>query len=80
MHSLQPKQQMKKTSIKSALATVVLVAPLLQGCIAQRIMDSEDRKNYSEYRMQAERLNTEREKAGLAPQKILTFDEWRGKE
>jgi hypothetical protein len=29
--------------------------------------------------MQAERLNVEREKAGLAPQKIQTFDEWKGK-
>lgn len=69
---------MKKLPLKSALAAVGLIASVLQGCIAQRIMDSEDRKHYSEYRMQAERLNMEREKAGLQPQVIQTFDEWRG--
>ena len=68
-----------KTSARQKLCGLALSASLLQGCIVQRIMDSEDRKNYSEYRMQAERLNVEREKSNLPPQTIQTFDEWKGK-
>lgn len=52
----------------------------LAGCqpLGHRIMDSKDREAYSEYRMESERINLEREKAGLSPQQIQTFDEWRG--
>ena len=70
---------MKKTILKTALCLCALIAPLLQGCVVQRVMDSEDRKHYSEYRIQAERLNMEREKAGLPAQSIQTFDDWKGK-
>jgi hypothetical protein len=69
---------MKNQPAKSVLLSLATAASLFQGCIAQRIMDSEDRKNYSDYRMSAERLNMEREKAGLQPQNIQTFEEWRG--
>lgn len=67
----------KTTSFKTMLTSVLLAAPLLQGCIAQRIMDSEDRKHYLEYRQEAERINLEREKAGLKPQKVMSLDEWK---
>ena len=70
---------MKKTSLNHTLGLLALIAPLLQGCIVQRIMDSEDRKHYSEYRLQAERLNIEREKANLQPQRLQNFEEWQGK-
>jgi hypothetical protein len=70
---------MKKPNLQKVLCLFAVAAPLLQGCVVQRIMDSEDRKHYSEYRMHAERLNMEREKAGLSAQSIQTFAEWKGK-
>ena len=47
-------------------------------CIAGRIMESQDREAYSRYRTDAERISLEREKAGLAPQHVMTFEEWKG--
>jgi hypothetical protein len=47
-------------------------------CIAGRIMESQDREAYSRYRTEADRLNFEREKTGLAPQHVMTFEEWKG--
>ena len=57
---------------------LVLVATLLQGCIAQTIMTSQDRQHYSEYVTETQRINLEREKAHLVPEKVMTFNEWRG--
>lgn len=51
---------------------------LAAGCIASRVMDSQDRKAYSDYRIKAEENNTQRQKAGLAPTPVPTFEEWRG--
>lgn len=72
---------MKIQNIRAVIASVALAVscPLFQGCVAQIIMDSEDKKHYSEYRMEAERINLEREKAALTPQKIQSFNEWSGK-
>jgi hypothetical protein len=62
-----------------SIALLVLVlSTLLQGCVADMVMKSQDREHYSDYVKETGRLNLEREKAGLAPQKIMTFDEWRG--
>lgn len=47
-------------------------------CIASRVMESQDREAYSRYRTEADKLNFEREKSGLPPQQIMTFDEWKG--
>ncbi|MCX8157591.1 MAG: hypothetical protein N3J91_14285 [Verrucomicrobiae bacterium] len=47
------------------------------GCVVDRIMDSEDRKHYLDYRTEAERINMEREKNGLPPRPILTYEEWK---
>jgi len=63
---------------KIKLTLTVLVATLLQGCVAKIVMNSQDRQHYSEYLTETQRLNLEREKANLTPQKIMTFDEWRG--
>jgi hypothetical protein len=64
---------------KIKLTVIVLAATLLQGCVAQIVMKSQDRQHYSEYVTETQRINLEREKANLQPQKIMTFDEWRGK-
>ena len=55
------------------------VAVALQGCVPQMIMDSQDRQHYSEYVTKTQQINFEREKAGLAPERTMTFDEWEGK-
>lgn len=44
--------------------------------VTNRIMDSHDRRMYLEYRRDAERINLEREKAGLPPHRIMGSDEW----
>jgi hypothetical protein len=56
----------------------VFVALMLQGCLASIIMNSQDRKNYSDYVTHTDQINTDREKAGLQPVKVMTFDEWHG--
>jgi hypothetical protein len=59
-------------------AIVILIGVLGQGCIANRITDSEDRKHYSEYLNENQRINLDREKAGLPAQQPLSFEQWRG--
>jgi len=62
----------------TTVALVALIAPLLHGCVSDIVMKSQDRQHYSEYLTETQRINLEREKAGLAPEKMLTFEEWRG--
>ena len=69
---------MQSTKLKTTLILLALVAPLLHGCIAQIVMKSQDRQHYSEYVTETQRINLEREKAKLPPEKTMTFDEWRG--
>ena len=69
---------------KICLVVLALAATLLQGCIASGIialnsvMKAQDRKHYAEYVTETERINLEREKANLRPEKIMTFKEWKG--
>jgi hypothetical protein len=69
---------MRTIRLKNTVVILAMTAPLWQGCIAHRIMDSEDRKHYTEYVAQTQRINLEREKAKLPPEKVMTFDQWRG--
>jgi hypothetical protein len=76
---------MKKISailVAISLALTSLMA-LTPGCAAMAYQtrkqdrESRDRQAYSDYRVNMERINLERELAGLPPQRILTFEEWR---
>ena len=67
-------------------ATCVLVAGLLQGCLvaavgagigAAKYGSAKQREQYTIYRTSAEEINLKREVAGLEPNKLLTYDEWR---
>lgn len=65
----------------SFAARTLVVLPLLAalpGCIPQMVLNSEDHQHYSDYVIKTEQINTEREKDGLQPDKIMTFDEWKG--
>lgn len=52
-------------------------ALLWSGCVAEMVRDSDERNHYAEYRMQADRLNFDREKAGLPPQPVQSFEDWK---
>lgn len=57
--------------------SLAVLCVLVSGCsIAHRIKESDDREAYLRYRTETDRLNFEREKAGMAPASMLTFDEW----
>lgn len=67
-------------------ATCVLVASLLQGCLvaavgagigAAKYGSSKQKTAYSDYRTTSEKTNFEREKEGMKPNKVLTYEEWR---
>lgn len=68
-------------SIRAILSAAV-AALCLNACmptpiaVTNRIMDSHDRRMYLEYRRDAERMNLEREKAGLPPNPIMRSEEW----
>lgn len=72
--------------IKLLLAAVLVVGCLpLQGCAVAAIgagisavsyATSQKQRAYTDYRNHAEKLNFDREKAGLKPNPILTFKEW----
>lgn len=49
------------------------------GCVVDRVMDSEDRRQYLDYRTESERINLEREKSGLTPHPIMSYEEWKKK-
>jgi hypothetical protein len=65
------------------LAVFMAGSTFTSGCAAvayqTRKADREARERaaYSEYRVEMERINAEREIAGLPPRPLLTFDEWR---
>lgn len=69
---------MKKLLVSSLLASLFLQ----QGCIS-RMIDathaSDDRANYSDYQLKMAAINLEREKAGLKPEPVQTFKQWKGK-
>jgi hypothetical protein len=67
--------------MKNKLTRLILIvtgALVMQGCIAKMVMNSQDHQHYSDYVSETQRLNFEREKANLPPQRIMTFNEWRG--
>ncbi|HEY1662329.1 MAG TPA: hypothetical protein VGI03_07915 [Verrucomicrobiae bacterium] len=61
------------------ILVAITCMPLIQGCVVQRIMDSQDRQHYSEYLEQVDQTNLEREKSHLPDEKPMAFDEWDGK-
>lgn len=67
-----------KTKTKLLLCSLGISITVLTGCVAQMVTDSQDRHHYSEYVERTNQLNTEREKNGLAPVHVMTFDEWSG--
>ena len=67
-------------------ATCVVAASLLQGCLiagigagigAAKYGSAKQREQYTNYRTSAEEINLKREVAGLEPNSILSYDEWR---
>lgn len=65
--------------------TCLAAASLLQGCFvaavgagvgAVKYGSAKQREAYATYRTEMERLNLEREKSGLKPASILTYEEW----
>lgn len=72
---------------RKALFAALLIAACapLQGCVVAAVgagigavaySTAQKQKAYAEYRTDAEKLNFEREKAGLRANPILTFKEW----
>jgi hypothetical protein len=75
--------QMRKQTLY--LAVLVAACVPLQGCVVAAIgagiaavsySTSQKQKAYGEYRSDTEKLNFEREKAGLSPNPVLTYKEW----
>lgn len=60
------------------LSILLLFAITLQGCVPEMVMNSMDHQHYSDYVVKTEQINTQRQEAGLAPIKIMTFKEWKG--
>ncbi len=60
------------------LLTVGLMSIALQGCVPMIVMHSMDRQHYSDYVVQTNNLNFQREKAGLKPVTVMTFEQWKG--
>ena len=62
--------------MKKLLLAFLIATPLLQGCVINRLITQDDRINYSQYVETTNKLNLDREKAGLQPIHVMTFDEW----
>lgn len=61
------------------LGLLLLLGAGAPGCVlvpVGRIMETQEKEAYARYRIQAERLNLEREKAGLRPQEIMPYETW----
>jgi hypothetical protein len=71
-------ESMNPNMKRLALFCAIFPTLLSPGCIADMVMKSQDRQHYTDYVTETQRLNFDREKAGLAPQKIMTFNEWNG--
>jgi hypothetical protein len=67
--------QKAKLSSKLTLLGFILVTPLLQGCVAAMVMNSQDRQHYSEYVTETQKINLQREMAKLTPERVMTFQE-----
>lgn len=59
-------------------AILLLLAISLQSCVPYMVMNSMDHEHYSDYVTQTEQINLERQKAGLQPTPIMTFQQWKG--
>lgn len=84
MNLLKPLRmyRLESTTTYRAAVAAACAALTLNACtpapiaVTNRIMDSLDRRMYLDYRRDAERINLEREKAGLPPNPILISEEW----
>ena len=69
---------------KTCLVLFALAATLLQGCLASgliamnSVMKSHEHQRYEEYVNETQRINLERQKSNLPPEKIMTFKQWKG--
>ena len=78
---------MKKRIVTTLLfATTLATMPMLQSCVvaavgagigAAKYGGGKQKQAYASYRTEMERLNFEREKAGLKTAPIMTYDDWR---
>ncbi|MSU62637.1 MAG: hypothetical protein EXS31_09600 [Pedosphaera sp.] len=75
----------KKLILIVSLAASLVTASLLQGCVvaavgagigAAKYGSAKQKDAYAKYRTDMEKLNFEREKAGLQPTAIMTYEEW----
>jgi hypothetical protein len=73
---------MARVSHKGLVASRLLISlsftGLLIGCVPTIVMNSMDHQHYSDYVVQTEQINTTREENHLAPEPIMTFQEWKG--
>ena len=67
------------------LVAALLMVPLFQGCWvaaigagvgAVKYSSAKQKEAYGKYRTDMEKLNFEREKSGLEPRPIMTYEEW----
>lgn len=71
------------------IALLLSAVPVLQGCTAALVGagvgagigaakygSAKQKEAYGKYRTDMEKLNLEREKSGLKPNPILTYEEW----
>lgn len=63
--------------MKKLLALSALAFTLLQGCVASMVMNSQDRDHYGQYQVEMAKINMEREKSGMKPEPVQTFEEWK---
>ena len=77
---------MKRTLLAALLlASSLATATLFQGCVvaavgagigAAKYGSAKQKEAYAKYRTDMEKLNLEREKSGLQPTTIMTYEEW----
>ena len=74
-----------KLCIIISLLAALFMVPLFQGCVvaavgagvgAVKYGSAKQKEAYGKYRTDMEKLNFEREKAGLEPRPIMTYKEW----
>lgn len=75
----------KRLQIILLLVGCLVVACMQHGCIvaavgagigAVKYSSAKQKEAYATYRTEMEKINLEREKAGLQPQEIMTYEEW----
>ena len=81
----------RRTTRPLLIALLISTSPFLQGCTvalvgagvgagigAAKYGSAKQKEAYGKYRTDMEKVNLDREKAGLKPTPILTYEEWSG--